>query len=95
MENFRCLGLIAFGAVRQQLSYLRSAIGNLNWRLAPKMIGHDCYQGGEVIMRVGIAVVSGQINGAEKHIGRVIAGAPNRDATVSLPQKINRHLNAP
>jgi hypothetical protein len=55
------------------------------------IIGHHVNQLRETIAYLGVAIVSGQFNGAEEHIGRVIAGAPNSDAAISFPQKINRH----
>jgi hypothetical protein len=59
--------------------------------LAPKMIRHHANQLSKAIAHLGVAIVRSQFNGAEKPVGRVIAGAPNSDAAVSLPQKINWH----
>ena len=74
MENFRCLGLTASGAARQQLGYLRSAIGNLNWRLAPKMRTDDIDQ-----RRKGLAdlrvVVRRKRNGGTEYVLRIIGRA--------------------
>jgi hypothetical protein len=63
--------------------------------LASAMIRHRANQLSKAIAELGVAIVRSQFNGAEKPVGRLIAGTPNSDAAISLPHEIYRHLNAP
>jgi hypothetical protein len=71
MENFRCLGLTASGAVGQQFSNLRRAIGNFYWRLAPKMRTDDIDQRRKGLADLRVVVRRKRNSGTEQILGIV------------------------
>jgi hypothetical protein len=93
VHHIRSERRITFGA--RKFIDPRGRSNGLGHVRTPVTIRRGGYQGGEVIAHIGITVVSDQRDRSHENIFRLVVGPKIGNAAISLPQKINRHLNAP